>query len=691
MDDARTSAAPPVLAALLVLGAAAHAATFEQSTWERTIYYRAAFTSPGPGDAVLRVAAADSYEVFLNGARVGADSVATQAGRFEVALAGGDNDLAVRVANRGTGAGNGLLLSLEGAEAQVATTTNRLVTAWYWTASPQPGTAWTTAAVEADTAWRFAQRGNLDTAAIAGLPESVPEAIAGLPGDVDTGSRSGAVVLADIGGRNLALLKPSNHPEVVDGNTAVSWDAPTNALNFYASVDLQRRHHVSQVRLVTRGRTEAELERNSLRGYSVQISDDQIRWTEVGVLHDIDQYAWTQVAFTPAWTRYLRAVIVDIDPTTSPRLGELEVFGEGHAETGSLRSAILDLGVPGGAKNLGRITWDADVPKRTELSVRLRSGDTAEAFADPDAGWSRPLAAGDVWSPAAEPARLFQYRVDMVTHDDRRTPELRSLGLDFSTDIAVSAAAARVAPNDVEMGVDTTFTYTLDLAFGAGDLGVSRLEIEVPSEARLDEGAPVAALLSGWASTQETLTLEFAAPLRTTGTLVIPFRARTYASAHDFRAYAYHEGGDNPLNVAQNTELDPDGVAPYSWSVRTTTSRGDVLSQVRANPPVLTPNGDGINDGSVIEFILAKVDTPRRVDIRIYDLSGRLVRSLDPPHLAAGVYQRLSSGTGAGSPGYWDGTDAAGHLVPPGVYAFEVRVGLDRQDEVRAGTLGVAY
>ena len=104
----------------------------------------------------------------------------------------------------------------------------------------------------------------------------------------------------------------------------------------------------------------------------------------------------------------------------------------------------------------------------------------------------------------------------------------------------------------------------------------------------------------------------------------------------------------------------------------TTTVTDQVLEQVRANPPLFSPNGDGINDATVIELVLARVDTARPVSMRILDLSGRTVARLRPPALSAGIYLRLS-GRERESPGYWDGRNERGNLVPPGLYRLSGR------------------
>jgi len=459
-----------------------------------------------------------------------------------------------------------------------------------------------------------------------------------------------------------------------------------NALNFNARIDLQVRRNVEQVRVITKGRNVAEFESNSLRGYSVQISDDQIRWSEVGVIHDIQDYVRSEVDFRSTWTRYLRVVIVEITAVSQPQVAEVEVYGTGHTDRGTYLSAVLDLGLPGVAKNMGRVDWQATVPERTDLTVQFRSGHALEDFADEESGWGAPHRQGDIWFPAQEPATLVQYRVSMSSLDDTRSPTLEALTIDFSgTGVAASSSGVRSTPNRVPMGRDTTFTCVVDLDFEAGDAGVERLEIAVPSEAVL--GEVTGATVAEWATTQDRLSLTFAAPVTEDVQLEIPFVSRTYATSHKFRTFLYAPGSGDPLNVAEITSADPVTDELYSWNLLATTAVDDALSRVRANPGVVTPNGDDINDYTVIGFVLAKVNTPVNVDIEIHDLSGRRVRCLSPPPLAAGSHV----GGGSTAPGYWDGTDEAGNTVPPGVYLFRVRADLDTGDEVGVGTIAVAY
>ena len=107
----------------------------------------------------------------------------------------------------------------------------------------------------------------------------------------------------------------------------------------------------------------------------------------------------------------------------------------------------------------------------------------------------------------------------------------------------------------------------------------------------------------------------------------------------------------------------------------------------------LHSNGDGINDFTVIEFSLSKISADLK--IKIFDTSGSLVTTvfddkLDP----APWYVKDKMGNIAGAknmPGYWDGKDVDGDLVPPGVYLFQVVADTDDDEKVESGTVVVGY
>ncbi len=673
---------------LLLLAGGGRAEVWTEDTYRNTLYYRTTFAAASSAAGLLHIAAVDSFAAYFNGVAIGANAAWNQVHTYPVDVISGDNTLAVEVVNRGLGVGHGLLAAVA-VDSLYYGATDPKAEAWYWTAHPPADTDWHVADSTAQPGWQVVQAGSAQRTLFEGLPDPALDLVAGFPGGTDIGRVAGGVVLKPIRGENLAVGRPSNRIEAVDGNLHTAWEPPVSSVNFAASIDLQQRRLIRAVRVLTEG---PEFAQNSLQGYSVQVSDNEIRWSEVGVLHDILQFERTEVVFNPTWTRFVRIVIIDVNGVSQPKVAEIQVFGEGFAEEGVFLSEPLALGAPDRRKNFGRITWNTDIPLRTDLSVQFRSGATLDAFADPQGGWSDPQVAGGGLFPGPEPGRFLQYRVNMESRDPAKSPLFRDLRIEYSTeDIAASTAQGRVAPNRVPMGVDTTFVYTLDVEVGAGDQGVQSLQIAVPGPAQLSRDMDLGtAVLAEWFSTQHVLTLIFAEPLRQSSQLQIPFRTRSYAHLHRFRAFLFSPNSENPLNVAPNQAQDPRTQKPHSWTLVTTTVADQVLDQVRANPPIFSPNGDGINDATVIELVLASVDVARPVSMHIFDLSGHPVARLRSPALSAGAYLRRS-GRERESPGYWDGRDDRGHLVPPGLYLFQVKIELDVGAAIHSGCVAVVY
>ena len=124
-------------------------------------------------------------------------------------------------------------------------------------------------------------------------------------------------------------------------------------------------------------------------------------------------------------------------------------------------------------------------------------------------------------------------------------------------------------------------------------------------------------------------------------------------------------------------------VESQSLVVRADLAENAPLSQIALNPPVFTPNGDGINDQVNIQIQVFVLEGPKRIEAAVYDLAGHRVRDLSVEASQASGLHRL----------VWDGRDQQGVLQPPGLYL--VRAGVDT-DAPRGHTqalrlVGVAY
>ena len=104
-----------------------------------------------------------------------------------------------------------------------------------------------------------------------------------------------------------------------------------------------------------------------------------------------------------------------------------------------------------------------------------------------------------------------------------------------------------------------------------------------------------------------------------------------------------------------------------------------MLSDLELSTPVLTPNGDGVNDRLDIRFIAFKIEG-RMPRAGIYDLAGRLVAQLSVPAI-----------DGAAHTFTWSGRGSGGGIVPPGAYLLRLDLGADAGDDTVLRGLAVAY
>jgi hypothetical protein len=107
---------------------------------------------------------------------------------------------------------------------------------------------------------------------------------------------------------------------------------------------------------------------------------------------------------------------------------------------------------------------------------------------------------------------------------------------------------------------------------------------------------------------------------------------------------------------------------------------GDLVQSFEFDPPVITPNGDGVNDEGAFTYVLIHLVQPAVTDVAVYDLTGRIVRNLVSDSVAAGRYALI-----------WDGTNNEGASVPPGVYLARINVATATGNINRTRLVHVAY
>ncbi len=238
---------------------------------------------------------------------------------------------------------------------------------------------------------------------------------------------------------------------------------------------------------------------------------------------------------------------------------------------------------------------------------------------------------------------------------------------------------------EVELGEMTDFVYELAAVFaGPGQTGFDALRIRAGSSARfkwLELGGIVVEPREVIEDSEGLLVVLPERMARTNNRSI-----RLVFSAEVFDLATSFEG--EVVDLQQQTLPQP--IVPGDVSDEITTNSLRVLSsgvkapalvqELRFSTPVITPNGDGINDELAISYSLFGLPVQVSVALNIYSLDGRQVAEV-----ALGVQR---SGTQAIR---WNGRDESGALLAPGVYLVSVAVQSERSGNLTIGSVGIAY
>ena len=392
------------------------------------------------------------------------------------------------------------------------------------------------------------------------------------------------------------------------------------------------------------------------------------------------------------------------------RWTELMLFSPGHPAEVVMHSDFIDLGTAAGdgrPKVISSLSWDADIPPGARLQVRSRSGNTqGEVYAFHDKigesiteeKWlSLPKVLRgridttvvvsedwDAWSEAytfsgeafksQSPRRFVQLEMILSTDDPQVAPAIDALSLEYK-DALLQGARGLIAPRVARPNEDTRFTYTLLSAADAADAGFDLLRFALPAKASAVEVRVGSAHIEPSSIAIRADTLQISLPRAIAADSVqVSFTIRVL---HNATLFGLDLGSSShpdlwqsvePLTRRANIVMLPD-----------LTGTTQLIDDLSISSPVLTPNGDGINDAVVIRFVAFKVEQ-RTPQVHIFDLAGRPVAELATPTLdgLAHVFT-------------WNGRTTQGGLVPPGTYLCRIDLGADAGDDTALHTIAVAY
>ena len=241
--------------------------------------------------------------------------------------------------------------------------------------------------------------------------------------------------------------------------------------------------------------------------------------------------------------------------------------------------------------------------------------------------------------------------------------------------------------------------YVLDVAIDTLTAGFDELLVRPPPGMQLTYGTIYAGKESELAETADMsgLALSGVEPLAEGDSLHLSFPAIERSDdvekiRLEFTGTLFSAGGRLHASLRRSEsgqgawQRVDEKVPRSSLTVLATTQSNDLFKDLTIDPPVLTPNGDGVNEELTLAFTVLLAAPNTAVTAEIFDLSGRLVaRRVEVREVSTGPFEIT-----------WDGRNQDGDLVPPGVYAVRLGVDGDTGDTDLANrellrTIAVAY
>jgi hypothetical protein len=324
--------------------------------------------------------------------------------------------------------------------------------------------------------------------------------------------------------------------------------------------------------------------------------------------------------------------------------------------------------------------------------------------------------------------RYIQFRI-IFDNELESAIMLDFLEFDYQVPLVSGGVVAEVFPPQVPIGEETSFRYIVRPLFERGETTTfNRIEIDVPGanshidtlrfdgrawreievpavEQGLDPLLGVEPAFVPETEGSDELVGQFAQAVVTdsvTGStklllkfppmeepqfrfgenLELVFRSILFRGSTEFTSVLW-----NDLNSQRNTTIPQPIVGGDATPEIATNALLVVVEDInqplkapRVTPNPFTPNGDGINDEITLSFDLFLVLDTVGIEVEVFDLSGNRVHSLTPVSSSAGSVQIK-----------WDGRDADGTLVPPGLYLYRLKIDSDNSSGERVGSIAVLY
>ena len=406
-------------------------------------------------------------------------------------------------------------------------------------------------------------------------------------------------------------------------------------------------------------------------------------------------------------------------------LAEIEIYGRGYTPKATYVSQVIDLGGPSA---LGDLSWSAEVDPGASLKFRMRAGDdpgpnsywrytfrgrgstsrldehgqpltergykrlsgSERAGITPDTeywdGWSTSFDHSESTVPfqASRPRRYLQVRADFNSTVDAGA-RLQYLQFAVSQPPPATVIFGEITPTLASVDEVTPFTYLMTPTMRSGNFGFDRILIDTPTTvAGIDgvrfNGQPVAYEVLRLDESGFEIAIPRVDESRDGELIEIDFRSRIFRFGTVFSGRVMDS--QHPEEVAQVVspgEADPI-VDSNTLSVGLEEVGRRTVNALTVDPPVFSPNGDGINDRMSLEYELVNVGGDAEVAVVLYDLRGSPVEEVFRGSAGSGRFRAE-----------WDGRDDGGRLLRPGIYILRIEVESDLGIKSRERAVSLVY
>jgi len=359
----------------------------------------------------------------------------------------------------------------------------------------------------------------------------------------------------------------------------------------------------------------------------------------------------------------------------------------------------------GGTREVSQKEYDrAVLPRRENTQIRYpgqKSGIAEDrTYWSP---WSSPYAQSGLKNRSPDGRQYLQFRFAVETEDVLSIGRIDSLVFEYSPllvasvvgELSLAGTAEEVHgdvedssehPVEVQAGDEQLFQYDIAASFAApSQKGYDGVRLDVPTGTRflrLEMGDPLVEIVPDSTRVSDDELAVFFPSNRVTAESNQPARLMLETtilnSSTFFTGDVFDTQSDNlPQSIDAGNVRDD--VPTNSLRVLALQARLRFLKEVKLTPPVLTPNGDGINDRTEVAFDVLFVETAQ-VSVDILDLAGRRVRRLMEDEYGRGHYVE-----------WWNGADEDGQVVAPGIYLCRIQVTTQSKDAQTLRALSVVY